>query len=44
MVDFWVLLNNSTEYPTIIAYNEFGKIEIKNSSLYNQLQERYLKL
>ena len=44
MMDFWVLLNNSTEYPTMIAYNEFGKIEIKNARLYNKLQEQYLRL
>jgi predicted ABC-type ATPase len=42
-LDFWVILDNSTDNPSTIAYEEAGELEIINQDLYATITENMVK-
>jgi predicted ABC-type ATPase len=39
LLDFWIIFDNSTEIPSVIAYEELGKENIIDPQLYKKLSE-----
>ncbi len=40
LADSWTLIENSTESPYLIAFEEFGKLEIIDSGLFSNLSRK----
>ena len=43
LLDFWIIFDNSTESPSIVAYEESGKQEIVDPNLFAKLSENLVR-
>jgi len=43
LLDFWIIFDNSTETPSIIAYEELGRQEIIAPDLFAKLSENMVR-
>ena len=43
LTDFWAIYDNSTNVPTLIAYNEYDKLEIIDHEIFNRISNEVEK-